>query len=412
MKITIVQGAFLPVPARLGGAVEKVWFELGREFSRRGHEVVHVSRSWEGLPARERDADSGVEYRRVSGFDTPRSLLRLKALDLVYSARVLRHLPRADILVTHTFWLPVLCRDASRGRLYVHVARYPKGQLRFYSRAARLQTVSGAVLDAMREQAPALADRMNVIPYPLLPPLPAADADTDDDDDAAEQRRRRPDRERTVLYAGRIHPEKGIGLLLEGFHRFLTRNPGVPWRLALVGPWEARHGGGGESYWRELRQQAATLGLGEAQVEWVGPVFDPAALAEHYRAAALFVYPSLAARGETFGVAPLEAMAHGCPVLVSGLACFRDFIADGRTGFVFDHLRADAADALAAALGRLLCDAPEECARVAQAGRAKAREFTLARVADAFLTDFASLLPARETSSSPGAHVPVLSQSR
>src|SRR5579862_3380431 len=31
LKITIVQGAFFPVPPLMGGAVEKVWFTLGRE---------------------------------------------------------------------------------------------------------------------------------------------------------------------------------------------------------------------------------------------------------------------------------------------------------------------------------------------------------------------------------------------
>ena len=43
MKITIVLGAFFPVPPIMGGAVEKVWFALGQEFARRGHEVVQIS---------------------------------------------------------------------------------------------------------------------------------------------------------------------------------------------------------------------------------------------------------------------------------------------------------------------------------------------------------------------------------
>lgn len=391
MRITIVQGAFLPVPPRLGGAVEKVWHALGREFARRGHTVVHITRLWGDLPAREIDAETGVEYRRLPGFDTPRSLLWLKALDLVYSVRALRLLPPADILVTHTFWLPLLCRDASRGRLYVHVARYPKGQLRFYTRAARLQTVSSAVAEAMRAQAPTLADRVNVIPYPL-PDLPVENSLLPENA-----------RENVVLYAGRIHPEKGIGLLLEAFGQFLARNPAGEWRLSLVGPWEARHGGGGEEYRRGLDRQASALGIGVARIQWHGPVFDAAKLAEHYRRAALFVYPSLAERGETFGVAPLEAMAHGCPVLVSALACFRDFVADGETGFVFDHRDANAAEALAAALVRLLRDAPEERARVASAGAQKAREFSVARVADAFLADFASLLPTTATTAATPA---------
>jgi len=40
--------AFLPVPPVMGGAVEKVWFALGQEFARRGHEVVLVSRALSG----------------------------------------------------------------------------------------------------------------------------------------------------------------------------------------------------------------------------------------------------------------------------------------------------------------------------------------------------------------------------
>ena len=72
MKITIVTGAFFPVPPILGGAVEKVWFALGQEFVRRGHQVTHISRSHPDLPEREEIA--GVQHRRVArlrtaGFD-------------------------------------------------------------------------------------------------------------------------------------------------------------------------------------------------------------------------------------------------------------------------------------------------------------------------------------------------------
>ena len=43
MKITILQGAFLPVPP-LRGAIEKAWQALGEAFVRAGHEVTHISR--------------------------------------------------------------------------------------------------------------------------------------------------------------------------------------------------------------------------------------------------------------------------------------------------------------------------------------------------------------------------------
>lgn len=386
MRITILQGAFFPVPPRLGGAVEKIWHALSREFARRGHRVVHVSRFWDDLPTRETD-DTGVEHRRVQGYDTPRSLAWLKVLDGLYTLRARHVLPAADILISNTFWLPLLPPDASRGKIYVHVARFPKGQLRFYGRAARLQAVSGAVLEAMRGEAPALANRMTIVPNPLPEPP---------DDPAADAAPRKPE----ILFAGRIHPEKGIGLLLEGFARFLGRAAATgnaagsvpPWRLALVGPWEAALGGGGEDYRRELLARAATLGLGPERLEWAGFLADPAALAARYRRAALFVYPSLADRGESFGLAPLEAMARGCPVLVSALGCFEDFVRDGVTGFRFDHRVSDPAGALADALANCLLGPPGLRHQVARAGRERAGDFTAPRVADRFLDDFQALL--------------------
>jgi len=88
MNITILQGAFLPIPPILGGAVEKIWLALGKEFVRRGHQVTHVSRQHETLVREE--SIEGVHHIRVPGFDTPGSLVRLKWRDLIYSRRVLK----------------------------------------------------------------------------------------------------------------------------------------------------------------------------------------------------------------------------------------------------------------------------------------------------------------------------------
>ena len=56
-------------------------------------------------------------------------------------------------------------------------------------------------------------------------------------------------------------------------------------------------------------------------------------------------------------IAPLEAMAHRCAVLVSNLDCFNDFIREGETGFVFDHRSANPADALREKIENTLADA-------------------------------------------------------
>ena len=102
----------------------------------------------------------------------------------------------------------------------------------------------------------------------------------------------------------------------------------------IVGPAEEKLGGGGESYLASLKHSAKRA---NNRVTFAGPIFDAVELEQTFRGAKLFVYPSLAERGESFGLAPLEAMTHGCAVLVSKLECFGDFIRDGETGFVFDH---------------------------------------------------------------------------
>src|SRR5256714_2522217 len=201
MKITIVLGAFFPVPPTMGGGVEKVWFSLALEFVKRGHNVVMISRRVAGLP-REENID-GVKHLRVGGFDTPRSLIWLKLLDLIYSIRVMSILPSADIIVTNTFWLPILLRDPKRGRIYVQVARYPKGQMRFYGKAARLQAPSNAVARAIAAEAPKLADKVAVVPNPV-PALENSPSPISS-------------REKTILFVGRVHPEKGVHVLVDAF---------------------------------------------------------------------------------------------------------------------------------------------------------------------------------------------------
>ena len=176
-------------------------------------------------------------------------------------------------------------------------------------------------------------------------------------------------------------------LLVEAFAR-LRRGEFADWKLIIVGSTDSSEGGDGEAYLRQLRQSAA---VARDRVVFRGPIFDSAVLEEEFRAARIFAYPSLAARGETFGLAPLEAMTHGCAVLVSNLGCFRDFISPNETGFVFEGNAPDPADSLVVAFRSALSD-PVRLERIARAGQLKSEEFSRARVADKFLIDFEKLI--------------------
>jgi glycosyltransferase involved in cell wall biosynthesis len=368
LDITLVQGAFLPVPALLGGAVEKVWHALGQEFARGGHRVVHVSRAHPSLPAR--NEENGVEHRRVRGYETPRSLWRLKLLDLAYSLRARRALPPADILVTNTFWLPAIERRRSRGRPYVHVARYPKGQLRLYPRRAVLQTVSEPIRAAILREISDAA-RVRVIPYPLSPVYLVS----------------RDEPRPIMLYTGRLHPEKGVHLLIDAFARAAS-GALRGWTLRLIGPWKTSQGGGGDAYRETLAAAAAKL---TGRVELLEPIFDERQLVSHYRSAAVFVYPSQAEFGETFGLSVLEAMAAGCAPVVSALGCFGDFVRPGENGLVFDHRAADPAGELSRSLQQV-ATSREFRERLRAAAWQTARSYTLPEIAARFIEDFRNIL--------------------
>ncbi|MDY3557838.1 glycosyltransferase family 4 protein [Gemmata sp. JC673] len=371
MRITILSGPFQPFPPAPGGAVERVWHGLAEAFAAQGHTVTVLCKA--GVGQKVEETVNGVRYVRRTGFTAGPRLLPNLVKDLGYSLQMQRLLPPADVLVTHSFWAPVVAHlRRGVGRVVVHVARMPKGQLRLYDRAARLNVPSSAVRDAIAGERPQLLAKVRVVPYPVdgrfTPP--------------AEKRPRKP--QPTVLFAGRIHPEKGLDLLVEAFARLDPVR--FPARLRIVGPWLVAQGGAGGEY----RAALAAKSAGRA-VELVEPVFDRVGLANEYRAADLFCYPSLAEAGETFGVAPLEAMATGLPPVVSDLACFRDFITDGATGVVFDHRRPDPAGRLAEQLGRLL-GAPALREQIAGRAASRAAAHTLPRVAAAHLRDFEEVL--------------------
>ena len=344
-----------------------MWFELGAEFASRGHDVVHVSRQCDGL--RDDEVLRGVRHLRVPGGNRPRSMARGLWLDFLYTRRAVRRAPDADVTVTNTFWAPALLRPR-HGAIYVDVQRMPKGQMRLYRRAARLRANSTAVSSAILAEAPAFAEHVRVIPNPL-PFVP---------EHAVDWSRKT----KTILFAGRLHPEKGIELLLEAW--LLRRKSGrfAGWRLELVGPVNVSEGGGGEKWLDAVRTR-----IPSTEVTWHVPIYDVAQLNALYERAAVFAYPSLAVKGETFGLAVLEAMAWGAVPVVSGLACFRDFVAEGQNGFFFDHTSGLAAGSLGNSLDRA---AQPEARAVAERAVGVRATHSCSSIATKFLEDFATLI--------------------
>ena len=165
----------------------------------------------------------------------------------------------------------------------------------------------------------------------------------------------------TVLFVGRHEPRKGLGTLLDAAE--LLPSEVTVW-VAGDGPQSAALRGGAQ------RPGAA--------VEWLGTVGESEKL-RRLAAADVFCAPSL--HGESFGVVLLEGLAAGAAVVASDLEGYRNVVRPGVDGYLTPP---GDPGALAAAIRRAL-DAGGRHSPLAAAGRSRAREFGMDRLALRYL---------------------------
>jgi glycosyltransferase involved in cell wall biosynthesis len=372
MIISIVTGPWLPVPAVQGGAIPRLWQGLAEEFVTKGHQVRILCRSYPGQP--ETEIINGVEYIRRGGLSQSTNIYLDLVKDFLYALFTFPQLPTADILVINDFFLPVFAALRPKvGKIVINANRVPKGQYRLYTKAHYFAAASQAIKEAIAQEYPAAITRTKVIPNPINTSIffPSIYP-------------KFVQEETLILYVGRIHPEKGIHLLLDAF--FILSQKISTVKLRIIGPRQEHQGGGGEQYFLTLQSKAKGL-----NVEFVEPIFDVHKLADAYREADLFCYPSLAEKGESFGVAPLEAMASGVVPIVSDLPCFRDFIEEGITGDFFDHRSPIAANNLANTLYKAITNSPQT-SQISLSAVNKAKGYSYQEVARIYLSDFARLI--------------------
>lgn len=160
-------------------------------------------------------------------------------------------------------------------------------QKRGVESAARLHATAEDEVGKIRERYPARRPLLiaNGIDIPDMAPRTPKDAD----------------QTRTALFLGRLHPVKGLTMLVDAWAQL---RPGG-WRLQLVGPDE-------DGYRAQLEAQIAAAGLTES-IAIAGPASGGAKRA-FYDAASLFLLPSYT---ENFGISAAEALAHGLPVITT-----------------------------------------------------------------------------------------------
>jgi glycosyltransferase involved in cell wall biosynthesis len=263
-------------------------------------------------------------------------------------ASFVRAARRLDADLVHAHWLPAGWVAARSGKPYVvqvwgtdvELARRAPALVRGVLQRARLVI---AASNELADDARALGARdVRVIPSGVdLPARVGEEAHPPE-----------------VLYAGRLSPEKGVLELVEATERL---------NLVVAGDGPLR-----------------------ARIPGTQGFVPHDELQGLYARAAVVACPS---RREGFGVACLEAMAHGRPVVATAVGGLRDLVVDGETGLVVPPRDPGA---LRSALERLLGD-PVLRRRLGAAGRERARErFSWAAVTDATIAAYAEAVGTME----------------
>lgn len=351
--------------APLLGGTERYVQDLAREGARRGHDVrvITLRRDVIGvmpgeLPAS--DNDGGIEVTRLPGAGNARTAVTFRP-DLL--ARAIRD---ADVVHLHDLRFAFVTGSLVAAMLSKPALFHTHGLI-FHTPSATtwkrlaVRGLFGPLLALPRAHVVASSEPDRALLLSMAPYLSKRIHLLENAIDLSRviglQRVPQPG---LIVLLGRVAASKGIDDLLRALGSVT-----VPWRLELAGPAEP-----GEE--ARLTELADSLAIAD-RVTFAGPYPEGGEAAYLARAAAA-VFPS---PGEGFGLALLEALAAGVPVLANRIPAHEALLGPSLADRLFD-----AADPGGAARGieSLLSLAPDEIADLERRGRERAQHFHIARL--------------------------------
>jgi len=210
--------------------------------------------------------------------------------------RAARHHRRTLVYHPHGMFEPWIL---NRSRIKKRIAHFLYEDANF-KYASLWRALTGREADQIRAQgivAPIIvsSNGIDVSDYDLVAPL--------------RQARKSTGGIRNLLFLGRLHPKKGLPLLVEAW-RQLPGQARSGWRVVIAGPDELGHRA-------QLQSLIKTYGL-ERDFEFIGPVSGARKL-EVLADSDAFILPS---HSEGFSIAILEALACRLPVLATDACNF------------------------------------------------------------------------------------------
>ena len=333
LKILLVSFVF---PPSIGG-IETVSECLASQFTAMGHDVCVIT----STP----DSDGKFQpnnYKVFRNSDKRQMIALHKWCDLCFHDNISLQLAwpllfvRRPWFIVHQIWIG----DRSKQR--------PVDSLkRFALRFAHSISISQAIADNLNVKSDVVGN-----PY----------------DDKIFREVGTVERNRDLVFVGRLVSAKGVDVLLRALHKV----PGKT-NLTIIGPGPCRE---------ELEKLTDELGLRE-QVQFVGPLKGEdlcLAINRHH----VIVVPSIP--DEPFGIVALEGIACGCAAIGSVGGGLKDAIGD--CGLTFKN---GDSDDLAAAISRIMSDKPLND-RIRELRSSHLATFSLGNVASRYIEIFQAVL--------------------
>ncbi|KAA8888013.1 glycosyltransferase family 4 protein [Nocardia colli] len=335
MKIGVIASVAHRTPPKNYGPWEHIASTLAEGFVARGHDVTLFATADSETSAR-LVAPVSSGYAETTGADA-------KVAEALHNSTAFAHAGEFDVLANHFDFMPLT---------YSRLVSTPMVTTIHGFSSPKIVPLYRAFDDIAHYVAISDADRHPDLRY----------AATIHHGIDTAQFTFRPDHGEYLLFLGRIHPDKGTHLAIE-----VARLSGLP--LIIAGVIQD------EEYFRAEVEPH----LAENAVTYVGPV-GPQRRDELLSGARALLH--LIGFAEPFGLAVVEALATGTPVIATPLGSMPEIIRDGETGF----LVTDVAAAVAA------------LAKIDQLDRRVARDdvrerFSADRMIDDYLALFERIVP-------------------
>jgi glycosyltransferase involved in cell wall biosynthesis len=343
----------IPSLATRHGGPPKAVAELCQELARRGEEVAIYTTNIDGRsrldvpfnrPLRMADRLE-VRYFRVMlpglfGFspDFAKTLHgTIKSYDIVHIHSLYRFISTVAARYARREGVPYIVRP--HGTLDPFIFRRHRGMKQIYEtlfERRNLEAASAVHFTAAEEME--LAQLCGIRFCGVVVPL-GVEADSDAEQrNAADLNRRWPVTlgKKTILYLGRLNFKKGLNILAKAFGTVARTRDDV--HLLIAGPDD-------EGYGRQVAQWLCAEGV-LAKTTFTGMLVGPdKAIAQH--GADVFVLPSYS---ENFGIAVVEAMAAGLPVIISNRVNIWREVAESNAGLVVNCCPNEVATAISSLL--------------------------------------------------------------